>query len=69
MTTDVRFGLKVESDNGYHVRFRLFAATGGQYLGGCGQLVMTVTEFSAFRELLEPRMTDRADPPCPAEVT
>lgn len=58
---DVRFGIKVDSDNGAHVRFRLFAATGGQHLGGCGQLTMTSTEYAAFRRLLEPMLTDRPD--------
>lgn len=59
--TDARFGIAVDSDNGHHVRFRLFAATGGQHLGGCGQLVMTATEYAAFRELLAPKLTDRPD--------
>lgn len=67
--SDVRFGLAVDHDNGHHVRFRLFAATGGQHLGGCGQLVMTPAEFAAFRELLAPRLTDRADPPAAEAVT
>lgn len=58
----VRFGIAVDSDNGFHVRFRLFAATGGQHLGGCGQLTMTATEYAAFRALLEPKLTDRPDP-------
>jgi len=60
MTT--RFGIAVDADNGFHVRFRLFAATGGQHLGGCGQLVMRAEEYAAFRELLAPALTDRADP-------
>jgi hypothetical protein len=59
MTT--RFGLAVDSDNGHHVRFRLFAATGGEHLGGCGQLVMRTDEYAAFRQLLEPMLTDRSD--------
>lgn len=59
---DVRFGIKLVSDNGHHVHFRLFAATGGQHLGGSGQLVMTSTEYARFRELLEPALTDRPDP-------
>lgn len=57
--SNVRFGLVVDSDNGAHVRFRLFAATGGQHLGGCGQLVMTPTEFTAFHLLLEPKLDHR----------
>lgn len=61
--TAVRFGLAVDSDNGAHVRFRLFAATGGEHLGGCGQLVMRPAEFAAFEQLLEPMLTDRSDPP------
>jgi hypothetical protein len=60
--SDVRFGIKLVSDNGHHVHFRLFAATGGQHLGGCGQLVMTATEYARFRELLAPALTDRPDP-------
>ncbi len=60
--TAVRFGLTVDSDNGHHVHFHLFAATGGQHLGGCGSLTMTAVEYAAFRELLEPRLTDRSDP-------
>lgn len=62
MTADVRFGLAVDSNNGHHVHFRLFAATGGQHLGRCGALTMTADEYTAFRELLEPRLTDRSDP-------
>jgi hypothetical protein len=58
----VRFGIKVISDNGHHVRFRLFTATGGQHLGGSGQLVMTATEYGTFRELLAPALTERPDP-------
>lgn len=60
--SDVRFGIKAFSDNGHHVHFKLFAATGGQHLGGCGQLVMTATEYARFRELLGPALTDRPDP-------
>ncbi|GLY08304.1 hypothetical protein [Actinoplanes sp. NBRC 101535] len=60
--SDVRFGIKVFSDNGHHVHFRLFAATGGQHLGGSGQLTMTTTEYARFRELLAPALTDRPDP-------
>lgn len=60
--TDARFGIAVDDDNGYHVRFRLFAATGGAHLGGCGQLVMRADEYAAFRELLRPALTDRPDP-------
>jgi hypothetical protein len=56
-----RFGITVDSDNGAHVRFRLFAATGGQHLGGCGNLVMRPDEYAAFRELLGPALTDRSD--------
>lgn len=48
----VRFGLIIDSDNGVHVRFRLFAASGGQHLGLCGQLVMRTEEFAAFYPLL-----------------
>lgn len=59
---NARFGLIVDYDNGHHVRFRVFAATGGQHLGGCGTLVMTAVEFAAFRELLGPKLTDRPDP-------
>lgn len=58
-----RFGLIVDSANDVHVRFRLFAATGGQHLGGCGQLVMRVDEYQAFKALLEPALTDHSDPP------
>lgn len=61
--SQVRFGLSVDSVNTAHVRFRLFAATGGQHLGGCGALVMGVEEFAAFRQLLEPMLTDRSDAP------
>lgn len=63
MSTGARFGIAVDSDNGVHVRFRLFAATDGQHLGGCGHLVMRVAEFTAFRALLEPRLTDRPEVP------
>jgi rubrerythrin len=59
---DVRFGLVVDHENGHHVRFRVFSATGGQHLGGCGQLVMTADEFDAFSGLLGPKLTDRSDP-------
>lgn len=59
---DVRFGIAVDDDNGHHVHFRLFAATGGQHLGGCGKLTMTVREFTTFRSLLEPLLTDAAEP-------
>ncbi len=58
----VRFGLVVDDDNGHHVHFRLFAATGGQHFGGCGKLTMTVREFTTFRGLLEPMLTDTAEP-------
>lgn len=58
---DARFGIAVDSDNGVHVRLRLFAASGGQHLGGCGPLVMRIDEYAAFRKLLEPRLTDRSD--------
>lgn len=58
-----RFGIAVDSDNGHHVHFRLFAATGGQHLGGCGALVMRADEYAAFRELLGPALTDRPDAP------
>ncbi len=60
--TAVRFGLVVSNDNGHHVHFNLFAATGGQHLGRCGALVMTKTEFEAFKQLLGPALTDRPDP-------
>lgn len=58
----VRFGIAVDDDNGHHIRFCLFAATGGQHLGGCGQLVMRAEEYAAFRKLLAPALTDRTDP-------
>jgi len=58
----VRFGLAVDDDNGHHVHFRVFAATGGQHLGGCGALVMTAGEYAAFKALLAPQLTDRSDP-------
>lgn len=58
---NVRFGLAVDDNNGHHVHFRVFAAIGGQHLGGCGSLVMTVTEFEAFCRLLGPALTDRPD--------
>jgi hypothetical protein len=57
----VRFGITVDSDNGYHVHFRVFSATGGEHLGGCGKLVMRANEFDAFQQLLEPQLTDRSD--------
>lgn len=60
--SEVRFGIAVDDDNGAHVRFRLFAASGGQWLGGCGALVMQPAEFAAFRALLQPQLTDRLDP-------
>lgn len=63
--SNVRFGLRVDSNNGHHVHFRLFAATGGQHLGSCGHLVMTAEEFTAFKALLGPALTDRSDPPAP----
>lgn len=63
MSADARFGIAVDSDNGVHVRLRLFAATGGQHLSGCGALVMRVDEYAAFRQLLAPRLTDRTDVP------
>lgn len=56
---DARFGIAVDDDNGHHVRFRVFATTGGQHLAYCGLLVMTTDEF---RSLLEPALTDRSDP-------
>ncbi len=62
MSASARFGIAVDSDNGVHVRFRLFAATGGQHLAGCGQLVMRVDEYTAFREALEPLLTGHPDP-------
>nr|WP_221374359.1 hypothetical protein [Actinoplanes polyasparticus] len=58
-----RFGLKVDDNNGYHVRFRLYAATGDAHLGLCGLLTMRPDEYEAFRRLLEPALTDRADVP------
>lgn len=58
-----RFGIKVDDDNGYHIRFGLYAATGGEHLGRCGDLVMRPDEYAAFRELLAPALTDRTDPP------
>jgi hypothetical protein len=61
-----RFGIKVVSDNGHHVTLQLFAATGGEHLGGCGQLTMRADEYTAFRRLLAPALTDRSDPPPPA---
>lgn len=61
--TAARFGLNVISDNGFHVRFHLYAATGGAHLGGCGQLIMRADEYAAFKALLEPALTDRADMP------
>lgn len=59
---DARFGVKVLNDNGHHVRFGLFAATDGQHLASCGHLIMRTDEYAAFRALLEPALTDRADP-------
>ena len=67
--TAVRFGVAVDDDNGAHVRFRLFAATGGEHLGGCRQLVMRPAEYAAFRDLLGPMLTDRSDPPSNEEVS
>jgi hypothetical protein len=63
MTSDLRLGITVDDDNGHHVRFRLFAATAGQHLGGCGHLVMRAEEYVAFRDLLGPALTDRTEPP------
>lgn len=63
MMPQARFALAIDSDNEVHVRFRLFAATGGQHLGGCGQLVMRTSEFVAFRDILEPLLTEQSDPP------
>jgi hypothetical protein len=66
---DVRFGLAVDSDNGAHVRFRLFAATIGQHLGSCGgQLVMRSAEYAAFRSILEKDLASRADVADPEAV-
>lgn len=59
---NARFGIQVDHDNGHHVHFRVFSATGGQHLGVAGTLVMTADEYAAFRELLGPRLTDRPDP-------
>lgn len=64
--TGALFGIAVDSDNGVHVRFRLFAATGGQHLGRCGNLVMRVDEFAAFQAILATVLTDRSDPPIAA---
>lgn len=61
--SNVRFGLKVTDNNGHHVHFSVFAATGGQHLGRCGSLVMTAEEYAAFRALLGSALTDRSDPP------
>ncbi len=58
---NVRFGLSVDHDNGHHVHFRVFAATGGQHLGLSGTLVMTSVEYAVFRELLGPKLTGRAE--------
>lgn len=63
MSARARFGIAVDSDNGYHVRFRLFAATGGEHLGLCGALVMRADEYAAFRQALQPLLTDRPDVP------
>lgn len=63
-----RFGIAVDSANDIHVRFRLFAATGSQHLGGCGPLVMRTDEFAAFEALLAPALTDRSDPPTAGET-
>jgi hypothetical protein len=60
--THVRFGLRVTDDNGHHVRFQVFAATGGQHLGLCGQLTMRPEEYEAFRELLGPALSDQSGP-------
>lgn len=59
---EVRFGIAVDDDNGHHVHFRLFAATGGQHLAVCGRLVMQFAEYMAFREVLQPLLTYRSDP-------
>jgi hypothetical protein len=56
-----RFGLKVDDDNGFHVRFRLYAATGTAHLALSGVLTMRPDEYEAFRQLMEPALTDRAD--------
>lgn len=60
-----RFGLVIDSDNGAHVRFRLFAATGGQHLGECGRLVMRTDEFAAFRDLVITDACQACTPGCP----
>jgi hypothetical protein len=63
MTANVRFAITVDSDNGHHVRFRMFVATGGEYLGFCGALVMRANEFADFKQLLGPQLTGRPDVP------
>lgn len=60
---DVRFGIKVDANNGHHVYLQVFAATDGQHLGSCGTLTMTPAEYAVFRQLLGPKLTDRPDPP------
>jgi hypothetical protein len=57
----VRFGLAVDKDDGHHVHFRVFAATGGQHLGLCGALVMTADEYAVFRDLVGLRAARAAD--------
>ncbi len=47
-----RFSVQVDHDNGAHVHFRLFAATGDAHLGLAGRLTMRADEFAAFTALL-----------------
>lgn len=62
-----RFALKVDDDNGHHVRFRLYAATDGQHPASVGVMTMRVDEYEVFRRLLEPALTDRAEAPEPSK--
>lgn len=64
-TSTARFGIVVDSDNGVHVRFRIFAATGGQHLGECGRLVMRTDEFAAFRDLVITEACQACPAGCP----
>ncbi len=51
-TGPARFSIQIDHDNGAHVHFRLFAATGAAHLGLAGRLTMRAEEFAAFTALL-----------------
>lgn len=58
----VRFGIRVLRETPAHVTFQLSSATGGQWLGGVGQMTMATAEFRVFRLILGPLLRDRPDP-------